>query len=131
SAWARVRHSSRPLARDEEAFRRLFAERGPIYRDLADGVATDAAGVILAAGGVHFEWGALDRLGELVPGDGAVALLADQTVMGIYGARAQEALGDRLTTTHELPAGEGAKSIGVVRRLWSELRLDRRGTVVA
>jgi 3-dehydroquinate synthetase/shikimate kinase len=131
SAWARVRHSSRPLARDEKAFRRLFAERGPIYRDLADGVATDAAGVILAAGGVHFARGALDRLGELVPGDGAVALLADQMVMGIYGARAQEALGDRLTTTHELPAGEGAKSIDVVQRLWSELRLDRRGTVVA
>ena len=112
SAWARVRHSSRPLARDEGEFRRLYAERQPIYREVADGVATDAAGVILVAGGVHHERGALDRLGELVPGDGPVALVADSLVMGIYGARAQEALGSRLATTHELPVGEEAKAIG-------------------
>jgi 3-dehydroquinate synthetase len=51
--------------------------------------------------------------------------------MGIYGPRAQEALGPRLQTTHELPAGEGAKQIGLVKGLWSELRLDRAGTLVA
>src|SRR3954452_24575724 len=32
---------------------------------------------------------------------------------------------------HDLPAGEAAKQLHVVERLWSELRLDRGGTVVA
>jgi 3-dehydroquinate synthetase len=51
--------------------------------------------------------------------------------MGIHGPRAQQALGDRLVSTHELPPGEEAKQIRVVERLWSELTLDRSGTVVA
>jgi shikimate kinase / 3-dehydroquinate synthase len=132
AAWERVRRSSRrPLARNEEEFRRLYAEREPIYREVADVVAPDAAGIVLAAAGVHYERGGLDRLGELVPGAGPVALLTDSTVMGIYGARAQEALGARLASTHEVPAGEEAKSVAVVSRLWRELRLDRSGTVVA
>jgi shikimate kinase/3-dehydroquinate synthase len=130
-AWARVRGTDRPLAQDEASFRKLFEERQPIYRAAADAVARDSDGVILAAGGIHHELGALDRLGELVPGDGPVALVADATVMGIYGARAQEALGRRLVSTHDLPTGEGAKSITVLERLWSEFRLDRAGTIVA
>jgi shikimate kinase/3-dehydroquinate synthase len=131
AAWERVRRSRRPLARDETEFRRLYALREPLYRDVADVVAPDAAGIVLAAAGVHYERGGLDRLGELVPGDGPVALVTDSTVMGIYGARAQEALGGRLASTHELPSGEEAKSVAVVSRLWRELRLDRGGTVVA
>jgi shikimate kinase/3-dehydroquinate synthase len=131
TAWARVQGSRRPLARDEAEFRRRYAERQPLYREVADAVATDADGVVLAAGGVHCERGALDRLGELVPGDGPVALVADANVMGIYGARAQEALGARLQTAHELPVGEPAKDVAVAARLWRELRLDRGGTVVA
>jgi shikimate kinase/3-dehydroquinate synthase len=131
AAWRRVRGSDRPLAQDEASFRRLHRERQPLYREVADAVADDLEGVILGAAGVHHELGGLDRLGELVPGDGPVALVADANVMGIYGPRAQEALGDRLTTTHELPAGEHAKQSPVVARLWSELRLDRRGTLVA
>jgi len=130
-AWRRVRGSDRPLARDEGAFRRLHAEREPLYREVADGVATDADGAVLAAAGVRHERGGLDRLGELVPGDGPVALVADSNVMGIHGVRAQEALGTRLHTAHELPAGEQAKQLAVVERLWSELRLDRGGTLVA
>jgi 3-dehydroquinate synthetase len=86
---------------------------------------------VLAAAGVHHELGSLERLGDLVPGDGPVALVADSTVMGIHGPRAQEALGDRLVSTHDLPPGEHAKQIHVVERLWSELRLDRGGTIVA
>jgi shikimate kinase / 3-dehydroquinate synthase len=132
AAWERVKRSARrPLGRDEGEFRRLFAERAPIYGDVADAVAADTPGIVLAAGGVHYERGGLDRLGELVPGNGPVALVADSTVMGIYGARAQEALSGRLTTTHELPAGEEAKVVSVVSRLWRELRLDRGGTLLA
>src|SRR5438034_2714313 len=131
TAWLRSGGSDRPLAQDEAAFRRLYDERQPLYREVADAVATDVDGVILAAAGVHHELGALERLGELVPGDGPVALVADATVMGIHGRRAQAALGDRLQATHELPPGEQAKHIDVATRLWSELRLDRTGTVVA
>jgi shikimate kinase/3-dehydroquinate synthase len=131
TAWERSKHTERPNAQDESHFRRLYEERQPLYRGAADAVANDADGVILAAAGIHHELGVLEQLGELVPGDGPVALVADSTVMGIYGAEAQTALGDRLQSEHELPAGEAAKQLHVVERLWSELRLDRGGTVVA
>jgi shikimate kinase / 3-dehydroquinate synthase len=131
TAWERSKNTDRPNAQDEGRFRKLYEERRPLYRSAADAVASDTDGVILAAAGIHHELGALERLGELVPGDGPVALVADSTVMGIYGAAAQTALGDRLQTEHELPAGEAAKQLHVIERLWSELRLDRGGTVVA
>jgi shikimate kinase/3-dehydroquinate synthase len=130
-AWDRVQGTDRPLAREQAAFQRLYDERDPIYRQVADAVASDADGVILAAAGVHHELGAFERLGDLVPGDGPVALVADATVMGIHGAAAQTALGARLQSLHELPRGEEAKQLPVLARLWSELRLDRGGTIVA
>ena len=130
-AWARMHGTDRPLAHEEAVFRRLYAERESLYRKCADGVAADLDGVVLTAAGVHYELAALERLGDLVPGDGPVALVADATVAGIYGPRAQEALGDRLASVHEVPAGEEAKQVRVAERLWSELRLDRNGTVVA
>ena len=127
-AWRRV-GGTRPLAQDEQQFRSLYAERDPLYRATADAVVSsgDSDGLVLAAAGVHHERGALERLGELLPGDGPVALVADATVMGIHGAAAQTALGDRLVSRHELPSGEQAKQLGVVARLWSELDLDRSG----
>jgi 3-dehydroquinate synthetase len=133
TAWRRCQGSERPLAQDEATFRRLFVERQPLYRQVADVsvVTGDVDGAILGAAGIHHELGALDRLGELVPGDGAVALVGDTTVLGIHGQRAQEALGERLVSTHELPPGEPAKQAHVLQRLWSELTLDRAGTVVA
>src|SRR5207253_335529 len=66
-----------------------------------------------------------------VPGDGRVALVTDPHVAGTHGAATQLALRLRLTTTHEVPAGESAKTLAVVERLWRELRLDRSGTLVA
>jgi shikimate kinase/3-dehydroquinate synthase len=131
TAWERVQGSRRPLAADEAEFRSRYARRAPLYREAANATAVDLDGITLAAAGIHHELGALELLGELVPGDGPVALVADSTVMGIHGPRAQEALGDRLVTTHDLPAGEPAKQSRVVERLWSELTLDRTGTVVA
>jgi shikimate kinase/3-dehydroquinate synthase len=133
TAWLRCRTTDRPLAADEATFRSLYAERQQLYRKVAAAVVQsgDLDGAVLAAAGVHYERGALGRLGELVPGDGPVALVGDATVLSILGARAAEALGDRLVSTHELPAGEAAKQHTVVERLWSELTLDRGGTVVA
>jgi shikimate kinase/3-dehydroquinate synthase len=133
TAWERVGGSDRPLAQDEAGFRRLFDERQALYREVADAVVSggDLDGMVLAAAGVHHELGAVDRLGELVPGDGPVALVADAYVLGIHGPRAQEALGERLLSVHEVPAGEAAKQLQVAERLWGELRLDRAGTIVA
>ncbi|HZB22943.1 MAG TPA: bifunctional shikimate kinase/3-dehydroquinate synthase [Gaiellaceae bacterium] len=128
-AWSRVRGSDRPLAQDELRFRALFEKRRPVYEEAADARARDVDSAVLAAAAVHVEIGALARLGELVP-DGAVALVSDAHVAGIHGADAQVALGSPVGV-HELPAGEEAKTIVSVERLWRELRLDRGGTLVA
>jgi shikimate kinase / 3-dehydroquinate synthase len=130
-AWERVRGSDRPLARDEDAFHALHHERQPLYEDVADARARDVDGILLGAGGVHVERGALDELGELVPGDGPVELVSDAHVSGIYGIWAQVALGARDLAQHEVPAGEAAKTAAVVERLWSRLRIGRDGTIVA
>jgi shikimate kinase/3-dehydroquinate synthase len=131
TCWERVRGSDRPLAADEAEFRRLYEERRAVYAEVADLVAHDVDDVALAAAGVHVERGAVQRLGSLVPGDGPVALVSDPHVAGIHGMDAQLALGSRLAETHELPPGEEAKTLAAVDRLWQELRLDRRGTIVA
>ncbi len=131
TAWMRTRGSDRPLARNEAEFRRRYEVRRPRYREVADGVARDADDVVLAAAGVRVGLGTLELLGSLLPGEGGVALVTDPHVGGIHGAAAQLALGRRLASTHEVPAGEAAKMLAVVERLWSELRIDRRGAVVA
>ena len=97
--------SDRPLAQNEEQFRALYAERQPLYHETADAVVAsgDSDGVVIAAAGVHHELGSLARLGALVPGDGPVALVSDETVLGLHGALATKALGDRLVSTHVVP----------------------------
>ena len=130
-AWERAGGSGRPLAQDAEEFRSLFERRRALYAQTADGLAHDADDVVLAAAGVRVAVGSLELLGALVPGGAPIALVTDPHVAGIHGAAAQLALGDRLASTHEVPAGEEAKTLAVVERLWSELRLDRGGTVVA
>src|SRR5688500_4553756 len=130
-AWRRVAGTGRPLARDEVSFRGLYEERRPLYDAATDARAVDADDVFLAAGGVHVELGALESLGRMIPGDGPLALVADARVAGIHGADAQLALGARLVSTHELPEGEEAKTVAAAERLWSDLRLDRSGTLVA
>jgi shikimate kinase/3-dehydroquinate synthase len=126
-AWERVRGHGRPLAQEEDAFRALYEERQPLYREAADAVARSSDEIVLAAAGIHVAVGALERLGELVPGDGPAALVADPHVAGIHGMDAQLALGSRLASTHEVQG----KSVDDLARLWRALRLDRGGTVVA
>ena len=115
-AWRRVAGSDRPLGQDEAAFRTLYEQRRPLYDDAADARAKDVDGVVLAAGGVHVETGVLERLGELVPGDGPVELVSDAHVAGIYGMDAQLALGARARGSHELAPGEEAKSVESSKR---------------
>jgi shikimate kinase / 3-dehydroquinate synthase len=129
-AWRRVQGGERPLAQDEASFRALHQERRSLYEDAADAIAADVDGVVLAAARVHVEPGAIERLAELMPGRGPVALVADSHVAGISGAVAQLALGTRLESTHELPPGERAKTLSSAEQLWRELELDRDGTLV-
>ncbi len=131
TAWKRSAGGDRPLAQDETEFHALYERRRELYDDVADARAHDVDDVVLAAGGVHVESGSLELLGSLVPGDRPVALVSDPHVAGIYGAAVQVALGARLSSVHEVPEGEEAKTLAVAERLWNELRLDRRGTVVA
>ncbi len=131
TAWRRVQGSERPLARDESEFRRRFELRAPLYAEVAEATARDADDVVLAAAAIRVERGALRRLGELVPGEGPVALVSDARVAGIHGSDAQLALGPRLAETHELPPGEEAKTVVALDGLWRQLRLERDGTVAA
>jgi 3-dehydroquinate synthetase/shikimate kinase len=130
-AWKRVALADRPLARDADAFRRLYEERTPLYEAVADAHARDVDGAILAAAGVHVWTGARDGLGGLVPDTGDVELVVDAGVEPLHGDRVRASLGERLAASHVVPAGEPAKSAAEAERLWSSLRLERSGTLVA
>ncbi|HEY3542603.1 MAG TPA: bifunctional shikimate kinase/3-dehydroquinate synthase [Gaiellaceae bacterium] len=129
TCWERVAGSDRPLAQNRADFERLYSERRVLYEEVADVRARDADDVALAAAGIVVANGALQKLGDYV--DGPVALVSDPNVAGIHGMDAQLALGQRLQEMHELPAGEEAKTLAALDRLWQDLRLDRTGTLVA
>ena len=130
-AWQRVSLPVRPLARDQDEFRTLFAERTPAYELVANGRARDLDGAVLAAAGVHLREGSTDGLADLVPPASAVELVVDATVDVLHGDRVRAALGAWLSASHVVPAGERAKTAAEAARLWSALRLDRDGLVVA
>jgi 3-dehydroquinate synthetase/shikimate kinase len=120
-AWGRVRGGDRPLARDEGTFRRLFDERRPLYEAAAQDVVATPDDALLAALRVNV---ARDRLAGLdVPGH--VALVADEHVLSLHP------LPIEADEVHRIPRGEAAKTPKVLERLWSELVLDRDGTIVA
>ena len=121
-AWARVRDSGRPLAREETAFRRLYEERLPLYRQVAETAVRDVDDAVLAAGSVELRPGAFARLAEFLPG--RAELVSDERVLELHRPRLDIPI-------HVLRQGEQAKTPGSVERLWRELRLDRSGTLVA
>lgn len=131
TAWQRVAGTERPLAQDEGAFHSLHRERRPLYEEVADAHARDVDGILLAAAGIVVEAGAIDELGDLVPGHGPIEVVVDAHVSGIHGIRAQVGLGARDTALHEVPAGEPAKTGAVLARLWSRFAIGRDGSVVA
>jgi shikimate kinase/3-dehydroquinate synthase len=130
-AWERSAGSGRPLAQAESEFHALYERRRELYDEVADAHVYDADEVVLAAAGIRVEEGSLERLASLLPGEGTAALVCDQHVAGIHGAAAQVGLGSRLASVHDIPEGERAKTALVAERLWSELRLDRGGCIVA
>jgi shikimate kinase / 3-dehydroquinate synthase len=121
-AWTRVGGSGRPLAQDEPSFHALHERRAPLYDQVAQAVARDVDGIVLAAAGIEVDEGLLARLPELVEGE--VEVIADATVLGLHQPPLDAPM-------HAVRGGEEAKSFGAVERLWRELRLDRGGTIVA
>jgi shikimate kinase / 3-dehydroquinate synthase len=107
TAWQRSGRTGRPLAHEEAAFRALFAARD--YRSVADVVAEDADGVLLAGLGIRIGPGKAD-------GD---VLLIDPRLRELrtFGL-------DQTITVQE-------KTLAEAWRVWSELRLGRDGTIVA
>ncbi len=131
-AWRRVAAGDRPLAVGRGAVPGAVPRAGAGLRGgRRRPGAQDVDGVLLAAAGVHVEVGAMDQLGELVPGSGPVEIVVDARVDGIHGVRAQVALGTRDVATHEVPAGEPAKSAQVLERLWRSFTVGRDGSIVA
>jgi len=107
-AWARVSGTTRPLARDPEAFRALHADRQALYAD-ADAMATDLDGALLAAAGVRFGDG-FEVGGDAVVADAGLAAIHES----LDGARVVS-----------------AKSLAEAERLWSTLALERSSMLVA
>ncbi|HEX5468080.1 MAG TPA: bifunctional shikimate kinase/3-dehydroquinate synthase [Gaiellaceae bacterium] len=116
TAWQRVGDSGRPLARDEEAFRRLHQERAEVYKAVSQAAAGDVDGILLAALRISF--------GMDGGPSGVAAVVADEHVLTLHRPPLEGPV-------HAVPAGELAKTLAVVERLWSELSVDRDGTIAA
>ena len=116
TAWERSRGSGRPLARDEDAFRRLFRERAPIYVRDAEVTASDADSVVLGA--LHVQFVGETDLGSL----GTATVIADERVLGLHGAPVEGPV-------VSVPAGEATKDLSVLQRVWNELEGGREGRI--
>ena len=139
TAWGRAADGSRPLARDRTAFRRLHAEREPLYASLADAVvpaqrAARVAEILPALDGVpastRILWAVSDSgdypvyvgpglLGASVwPGGlpGRRFVVTDGNVGRLY-ADALEPLAGRVMVT----PGEQSKTVAHAEIVWSEL----------
>jgi len=112
TAWERARGSQRPLAQEEDDFRRRYELRRPRYEAVSDARATDVDGIVLAAAGIQ-PGSHVDARGD--------ALVADETVAGLHG----------ILATLRVRGGESAKTATEAERLWRSLAVDREGTVVA
>jgi shikimate kinase/3-dehydroquinate synthase len=136
-AWARVRRSARPLARDEAAFRELFALRAPVYEDAADAIIAGSSAatvreatpllrqllerpagprMIWTAGKSWsypsvFERGVLDR-GDLWLARRDAVTVSDENVTALH---------PWLDEGIVVPAGEASKTLAQVERVCSAL----------
>jgi shikimate kinase/3-dehydroquinate synthase len=120
AAWERASGSDRPLAQDEAEFRELYERRQPLYDEVADDRARDPDGIVLAGGGVAVA----PLSADLIHRPGTAELVADERVLELHPPPIEA----RVLT---VPAGEQAKTVATAERLWRQLRLDRRGTLVA
>jgi shikimate kinase / 3-dehydroquinate synthase len=115
-AWQRVERSGRPLARTRRSFERLYQKRQPIYEEVSDAVAGDADGVLLAALNVAVHGGIRTSRASVV--------IADEAVWSLHPFELD-------VPVHRVPAGEAAKTLDVVQRLWTAINLGREGEIIA
>ena len=137
TAWRRVRNSSRPLARDEAAFRALFTRRQPLYDSVAQAVlpgvarriwdrAYDAVRALEelpegtrmfwaeSAGGEYPVYVGRELLGSALFAEGSAALPGDGRSFcftdGSVGPLYADRLGE-LSGSVTVPPGESAKTM--------------------
>jgi shikimate kinase/3-dehydroquinate synthase len=153
TAWARVQGSGRPLARDQASFAQLYAEREPVYAELAD-VTVPAQrsermpAVLAALAGLPPEtkllWAAAESgdypayigAGLVTEGrfwpptvEGRRFLVTDGNVGRVYGDRF-EPLAGRVA----IMPGEQSKTVAHADIVWTELAqagMTREDVVVA
>jgi shikimate kinase/3-dehydroquinate synthase len=138
TAWERACGEGRPLARERDAFARLYAERASLYEDLA-------GAIVPGVGDPRLVRGALDAL-HAVPdgltllwattasadypvwvGAGAASkapwphagrrfVVTDETVARLHGGLAGDA-----ASTIAIPPGEQHKTLATAERVWHAL----------
>jgi shikimate kinase/3-dehydroquinate synthase len=135
--WERAEGSERPLARDRAGFERLYREREPIYRRLADAVvlsadamprALDALQGLRSARPARLLW-AESASGEYPvwvgpgvggrvpwPAPGRRFCVSDSVVAGLYRDSVEP-----LSGMVEIEPGEQAKTLGEAERVLREL----------
>ena len=140
TAWSRAAGAGRPLARDRDAFARLFAGRAALYEDAADAIVPGTgdphvvrralpalraapAGLTLlwatSASGDYPVWIGEDAVARAPwPGPGRRFVVTDETVaaaqprtVGAAGAEAVIAI----------PPGERHKTLATAERVWTAL----------
>ena len=151
TAWQRVKGSDRPLARDRDAFGRLYDQRLPLYGGLADIVLpasrSHAMADVLAAAeglpeGIRMLWAtsaSADYPAYIGPGllgsfwpesvSGRRFVVTDGRVGGLYGDRVAEVSG-RVA----IMPGEQSKTVAHAEIVWTELAragMTRQDVVVA
>jgi 3-dehydroquinate synthase len=134
TAWQRAAGSAvRPLARDEDAFRELHAEREPVYLAAADAIVPDGADLraveaalrdwpagarlLWSLAGQHPAWigrGLLDT--GYWPLEGRRFLVSDGRVARLYADKL-EPLGGRVS----IMPGEQSKTVAHAEIVWTEL----------
>jgi len=150
AAWRRVRHSSRPLARDESAFRALFARRRELYDSVADAILPGVARRIWdralepvrkleelpegtrmfwaeSSGGEYPVYVGRELLGSSLFAEGSPALPGDGRSFAFTDDSVGELYGDRLgelAATVSVPPGETAKSMEQLDRSLREMARD-------
>jgi shikimate kinase/3-dehydroquinate synthase len=137
TAWGRCQGAGRPLARDRQAFERLYVEREPVYAELADVVLpahrSEAMPAVLRAlkgipAGTKLLWAASDSgdypafvgrgLLRFWPAfvEGRRFVVSDESVAALYGDALDSQLGRVVVTP-----GEGAKTVAQAESVWRAL----------
>lgn len=132
TAWRRAKRSDRPLARDKDAFTRLYADRLPVYETVADVflpqggrsfMSRVAARLLEAGGGRRLAFG---RAGDAVypvwfgsrvwpATDERDIVITDANVAAQHGSRFEH------IRTLTMEPGEAHKTLGTAERLWTDL----------